>query len=182
MWKLRLRNKLRINKNNTIQCSPSAKIVKCEIRIKGTNNKLIIGDNVYIRASKIEIDGNNCSVIIGNNTIIGHNCYLSSRENNTSLIINSNCMLSRNVKLMTSDGHDITVNNKRINFAKDIKIEKHCWLADNVTILKGVVVGSDSIVGINSTLTKSVPANSIAAGNPAKIIKSNVSWNDALTF
>ncbi|MBJ6958659.1 acyltransferase, partial [Vibrio cholerae] len=77
----------------------------------------------------------------------------SCRESDTTLIIGSECMFSRNVKLMTSDGHDILRDGKRINPAKSIYIGSHVWLADNVTILKGVSIGSGSIVGINSTVT-----------------------------
>jgi len=51
------------------------------------------------------------------------------------------------------------------------------WLADNVTILKGVEVAEGSIVGINSTLTKSISSNVIAVGNPAKVVKDGVNWS-----
>lgn len=66
---------------------------------------------------------------------------------------------------MTSDGHDILRDGKRINPAKSIYIGSHVWLADNVTILKGVDIGSGSIIGINSTVTKSIGQYCIAAGN-----------------
>lgn len=48
---------------------------------------------------------------------------------------------------MTSDGHDIVSDNMRINPAKSIKLEDKVWIADNVTILKGVNIGSHSVVG-----------------------------------
>lgn len=179
----RLRNKFRIQGNNhTINLSPSAKIRQCSILIKGQNNTLIIEDNVNIRDCHIEIDGDNCLIKIDKNTTIGHNSYLSSRESGTKLSIGEGCMLSRNVKIMTSDGHDILKNNNRINPSKDINIGNHVWLADSVTILKGTCVGDFSIVGINSTLTKSIPHNSIAVGNPAKVIADGVSWRRKLTF
>ncbi|MBJ6926979.1 acyltransferase, partial [Vibrio cholerae] len=54
-------------------------------------------------------------------------------------------------------------------------------LADNVTILKGVDIGSRSIIGINSTVTKSIDQYCIAAGNPAKKIKDNINWNTTLS-
>lgn len=91
-------------------------------------------------------------------------------------------MFSRNVKLMTSDGHDILRDGKRINPAKSIYIGSHVWLADNVTILKGVSIGSGSIVGINSTVTHSFSDNSAAAGNPARVIADSITWQEELTF
>ncbi len=179
----RLRNKFRVQgKSHTIKLSPSAKIRRCSILIKGQNNTLIIEDNVNIRDCQIEIDGDNCMINIKKHTIIGHNSYLSARENGTKLSIGEDCMLSRNVKIMTSDGHDILKNSTRINPSKDINIGNHVWLADNVTVLKGTSIGDSSILGINSTLTKSIPNNSIAVGNPAKVIIGEVNWRHKLTF
>lgn len=83
---------------------------------------------------------------------------------------------------MTSDGHDILRHGKRVNPAKSIYIGSHVWLADNVTVLKGVSIGNDSIVGINSTVTKSLEANTVAAGNPARIIQTSTDWRDVLTY
>lgn len=91
-------------------------------------------------------------------------------------------MFSRNVKIMTSDGHNIVRKNERINQARNIAIGNHVWLADNVTILKGVHIGNDSMVGINSTLTKSIETNVIAVGNPAKVIQNNINWEEKLTY
>lgn len=85
-------------------------------------------------------------------------------------------MLSRNAKLMTSDGHPILKDGKIINNAKNITLGDKVWIADDVVILKGVEVGSSSVVGIGSVLTKSIPSNSIAVGNPAKVVKENITW------
>ena len=51
-----------------------------------------------------------------------------------------------------------------------VVIENNVWIGDGVKILKGVIVGQDSVVGIGSVVTRSVPPGSIAAGNPARII------------
>ncbi|MBD3750809.1 MAG: hypothetical protein IE931_15140 [Sphingobacteriales bacterium] len=55
-------------------------------------------------------------------------------------------------------------------------IGQHVWIADNVTVLKGVSIGKSSVIGINSTVTKNVSDNMIAVGNPAKIVKENINW------
>ncbi|NOH55551.1 acyltransferase [Vibrio coralliilyticus] len=178
----KIRNKIRITGNHQINIAPSANIRGCKIIIKGEENSIEIGAGANIRDCLIEIDGKNNSLSIGSNTTIGHNCYLSSREANTSLSIGSGCMLSRNVKVMTSDGHNITKDGKRINSAQSIEIGPKVWLADNVTVLKGVTVGEGSIIGINSTLTKSVPSSVIAVGNPAKVVQNGVSWQHELTY
>jgi len=171
----KIRNKIRIKGSVDLNISSSAKIANCDIFIKGKNNSLVFSDKVIVRHTQIEILGDNCSIFIGENCIIGHDCYLSAKEGK-SLIIKKDCMLSRNVKLMTSDGHPLYRDGNIINHSADITIEKHVWLADNVTILKGVNIGSNSVIAINSTVTKNVPATSIVAGNPAKVVKEGVSW------
>jgi acetyltransferase-like isoleucine patch superfamily enzyme len=78
---------------------------------------------------------------------------------------------------MASDGHSIfNTHDGRINYSKSIILSNNIWLADNVTILKGVTIGEYSVIGINSTLTKPIPENSIAVGNPAQIIANNTYW------
>ena len=168
------RNKIK-NKSNELEITieNSAKIVGCQIFLHG-KAKLKIGKNTLLRNAMIEIVDS--SIIIGDNCMIGKDSYLSAKED-TSITIMDNCGLSRNAKVMTSDGHDILdAKQNKINFAKNIILNKSIWVADNVTILKGVTIEKNSVIAINSTVTKNVPANSIVAGNPAKIVKENISW------
>jgi acetyltransferase-like isoleucine patch superfamily enzyme len=51
------------------------------------------------------------------------------------------------------------------------KIGDRVWIGANVTILKGVTIGNDAVVGAGSVVTKDIPAKAIAVGNPAKVIK-----------
>ena len=52
-----------------------------------------------------------------------------------------------------------------------MKIENNVWIGENVSILPGVEIGENAILGANSVITKNVPKDSIVAGNPAKVIK-----------
>lgn len=180
--KRKLFNKFRVVPHNQVEIHPSVKLKGCRITIKGRNNRLQIEAGCNIRNTQFEILGEGCSILIGAKTIIGEACYLSAREKNTTLKIGADCMFSRNVKIMSSDGHDVLRDQVRINPAKDIHIGQHVWLADNVTILKGVEIGDGAIIGINSTLTKSIKEKQVAVGNPAKVVSENVTWRDELTF
>jgi len=174
----RFRNKIRVDKSTILSIAKSSKIVDCSITIKGKNNHLIVADLARLRGATLEIIGNDCFISIGENSMVGDNCYLSAKEEKSRLVIGADCGLSRNVKIMTSDGHPIYQNNQRVNYAKDIEIEEHVWIAYNVTILKGVTIQSGSVIGINSTVVKSIPNNSVAAGNPCRVIKENIVWKD----
>ncbi|MCT4487553.1 sugar O-acetyltransferase [Levilactobacillus parabrevis] len=55
--------------------------------------------------------------------------------------------------------------------AKPITIGNHCWLAANVSVMPGVTIGENTIVGANSVVTHDIPANVIAAGNPCRVLR-----------
>ncbi len=171
------RNKIRVESNVSLYVAPTAKLVNCKIEIKGTNNIFTVEEGSVLRDTHIEILGNNSSIVIGKNCIIGHGCYLSAKESVT-LTLGNECMLSRNVKIMTSDGHPIYQNDKCINSAKSVTIGNKVWCGDNVTILKGVEVGHGSVVGMNATLTHTIISGVVAVGNPAKVVKENISWEE----
>jgi len=172
----RVRNKIRVDKGTKLKLAKNIKVVGCKITVRGKNNRLEMEEGVKIHRSSIEIMGNNCLVKIAKNSMIGDGCYLMTKEEGVAVIIGESCGLSRNVKVMASDGHPIYQNNVRINGAQDIILGDNIWVADNVTVLKGVRVGSGSVIGINAVVTKSVPDNAIVAGNPAKVVKENITW------
>ena len=60
---------------------------------------------------------------------------------------------------------------KNLQWAKPITIEDNVWLGANVTVLGGVTIGKNSVIGAGSVVRKNIPPNSLAVGNPCKIIK-----------
>lgn len=87
--------------------------------------------------------------------------------------------MSAGCTILGGDSHKIisTKTNKIINFNKGINIGNHCWLGLDSVILKNVNLVNDIIVGAKSVVTKSVKTPFCAiGGNPAKIIKTDVSW------
>ena len=60
---------------------------------------------------------------------------------------------------------------RRQEWAKPVTIGNDVWIGGNVTILPGVTIGDNCTIGAGSVVTRDIPANSIAAGNPAKIIR-----------
>jgi maltose O-acetyltransferase len=78
---------------------------------------------------------------------------------------------SKDCKLITAE-HDLTRRERIIT--KPIRIGKNVWIASNTLILSGVRIGDNSVIGAGSVVTHNIPANCLAAGNPAKIIKTLV--------
>lgn len=103
---------------------------------------------------------------------IGSYCVLSSGvriRSATSVRIGDNCMLAEGCFVTDADWHDVY---HRIYPGKcaPVRIGDNVWLADGVTVCKGVRIGDNSIVGAASVVTRDIPENCIAAGNPARPI------------
>lgn len=65
---------------------------------------------------------------------------------------------------------------KRMNYAKNVSIGEHVWIAPEAKIMKGCTIGDGAIISSNAVVTKDVPRKSLAVGIPAKVVKENVSW------
>ena len=138
--------------------------------------------------SKIEI-GNNCtfrsdktSNLIG----VNHKCILSTRQKGSVIIIGNNCGFSgviigaileirignnvlcgANAIITDNDWHS----DRSASLPKPVIIEDNVWIGVNTTILKGVTIGENSIIGAHSLVLKDIPANVIAGGNPCKVLR-----------
>jgi acetyltransferase-like isoleucine patch superfamily enzyme len=86
------------------------------------------------------------------------------------ILIGNNCMLASNAYITDSDWHDI-YNRVSIGKTAPVHIENNVWIGDSVIVCKGVSVGENSIIGAGAVVVDDIPANCIAAGNPAKVVK-----------
>lgn len=79
-------------------------------------------------------------------------------------------MLAERVLITDADWHDL---HHRIFPGKTapIRIGSNVWIGDGVTICKGVTIGDNSVVGAGAVVTRDVPPNSVAAGNPARVVR-----------
>ena len=106
-------------------------------------------------SAKIQI-GNNCGF---SGTVIGAAMHIS---------IGNNVRCGANTLITDSDWHR---DDPRIGEDKPVIIEDNVWLGYGVKVLKGVHIGENTVIGAGSLVTKDIPANVIAAGNPCKVIK-----------
>ena len=129
------------------------------------------------------------SKTIGNFIGINHRCILSSSCLGARLIIGDNCGFSgtsiwcfdsitignnvkagANVVIMDGDAHQ---DDPRAGRNAPIVIEDNVWIGAGVTVLKGVRIGRNSLIGAGSIVVKDIPANCVAAGNPCKVIRTH---------
>lgn len=106
-----------------------------------------IGENFYSNHNMIILDP--AKVTFGNNVFVGPNCGFYTPE------------------------HPLDAENRinGIEYAFPINIGNNVWFGGNVTVLGGVSIGDNTVIGAGSVVTKNLPANVIAAGNPCKIIR-----------
>ena len=106
------------------------------------------------------------SVFIGKNVFANHGLTVMSVG---TITIEDGVMMGPEVAMLTVNHEP---KNIRMIKTKEIVIKKNAWIGARVSILPGVTIGENAIVGTGSIVTKDIPANSIAVGNPARVIKS----------
>ena len=121
--------------------------------------------------------GQRSKITIGKNVGSNTRAFVRASEG-ASVTIGDDCMLASDVEIRTDDTHGIydVITGLRTNQAKDVTIGEHVWIGKYVAILGGVSVGSGSVIGFRSIVTKDVPNNTIVAGSPAHVIRQNVAW------
>ena len=110
-----------------------------------------VGDYVHIAAMK--------SVSIGDHVLMGSKVFISDHDHGTY----------RDYGDGVSKPDDIQA--ERLLQVVPVKIGRNVWIGENVCILKGVEIGENTIVAASAVVTRSVPADSIVAGNPARVIR-----------
>ena len=125
------------------------------------------GENILVESS-FQCD-------YGYNIFVGENFYM----NHNGVILDAakvefgdNVFIAPNCGFYTA-GHPIDVEqrNKGLEYAKPIKVGDNVWIGGNVVVLPGVTIGNNCVIGAGSIVVKNIPDNSIAVGNPCKVIK-----------
>lgn len=106
-----------------------------------------IGENFYANHNLVILDP--AKVKFGNNVFIGPNCGFYTPEHPL----------------------DYETRNLGLEYAKPINVGNNVWFGGNVTVLGGITIGDNTVIGAGSVVTKDIPANVVAIGNPCKVIK-----------
>ncbi len=143
---------------------PSDKKTKEEVLKKLLPNKK---EDAVILSPFYTDYGYNC--IIGEKTFINHNAYLMD---GAEIKIGDNCFIGPNCGMYTA-AHPIFFEerNKGLEKALPINIGDNVWIGGDVTILPGASIGNNSVIGAKSLVTKDIPANVVAFGNPCRVIR-----------
>jgi acetyltransferase-like isoleucine patch superfamily enzyme len=111
------------------------------------------------------------SVEIGAKTVLGQDCTISAYRH---VRIGEQCVIADRAMFIDFD-HNVADVEQPIRrqgiYMRDVEVGNNVWIGYNAQILRGVRVGDNSIIGANSVVTRDIPANAVAAGTPARVIR-----------
>jgi maltose O-acetyltransferase len=158
----RMENKLKIHKYNTM--SPDKK-EELDALIKDILGKS--GKNIVVEPPFHCDYGKNIEV--GNNFFVNYNCTILDVG---KVIIGENVMFAPNVSIYTA-GHPVhpESRNSGYEYGIEVTIGDNVWIGGNVIINPGIKIGNNVVIGAGSVVTKDIPDNAIAVGNPCRVIR-----------
>ena len=137
-----------------------------------------IGSNVSVATPFICDYG--CNIHIGNNVSINMNCTFVDCN---KIIIGNNVLIASNVQIYTAT-HPVELAERLTpdwtpesgeyfcrTYALPVSIGNGCWIGGGVIILPGVSIGDGSVIGAGSVVTRDIPSNCVAVGNPCRVIR-----------
>ncbi|MFH0815363.1 MAG: DapH/DapD/GlmU-related protein [Methanobacteriota archaeon] len=107
---------------------------------------------------------------MGNGTLVNMRTSISVIK---KVSIGSDCLIAAEVAIRDNDGHRL----EGTEWVEPVTIGNKVWLGYRVTVLKGVTIGDGAVVAAGSVVTSDMPARSLAAGNPARVIRGDVKWS-----
>lgn len=127
-----------------------------------------IGENCYIEPPFYSNWG-------GKHVHFGNNVYANfclTAVDDTHIYVGDNTMIGPNVTL-ASAGHPVLpeLREKAYQYNMPVKIGKNCWLGAGVVVLPGITIGDNTVIGAGSVVTKDIPANVVAVGNPCRVLR-----------
>ena len=148
-----------------------------EIVSMGTNAKTIIHGGQHALALQAFVYSGAILEIGSGTTAYGLRTWVSEEK---TLNIGENCLFSEGITIRTTDHHSIfdLDTEALLNRPANVTICDRVWIGQDVAILKGVTIGSGSIIGAKALVNRSVPEKELWSGAPARMIRQRVSWLD----
>jgi acetyltransferase-like isoleucine patch superfamily enzyme len=137
----------------------------------GGDGEIIFGEGVTLVGNIVSLEFlayNSAQITVGAHTFINYGTSMSAYA---SIKIGKHCHLGHYTLILDNNEHD-TRFHRILPESKPVVLEDHVWIGSRVTILPGVRIGQHTTIGAGSVVTKSIPAFSVAVGNPARVVRS----------
>ncbi len=107
------------------------------------------------------------NIHVGNGVFINSSCHFQDQG---GIFIGDGSLIGHNVVIATLN-HDLNPQRRADTIPSPVRIGKNVWVGSNSTILSGVTIGDNSVIGAGSVVTKDIPPNVVAVGNPCKVLR-----------
>lgn len=151
-------------------------IIGARFIFESANGSVQIGERCYIGGSTFICRS---AITIGHNVTIAGGCTIYDHDSHSLDYRDRRQDITDELHDIRSGRNFIHSKNWNVVNSKPIVIEDDAWIGMNCIILKGVTIGRGAVIGAGSVVTKDIPAWSVAAGNPAKVVKKlNITYNE----
>jgi acetyltransferase-like isoleucine patch superfamily enzyme len=167
-----------VGDDNHISIGRGSVLTNVRFRMRGSGHRIIFGEKCRIsRGALLWFEDDGCLLQVGAATTMVE-VHVAVTEAGSKVTIGEDCMFANDIDIRSGDTHSIvdSKSGRRLNFAADILVGDHVWIAPHAIVLKGVNIGANSIVASGAVVTKSFGSGVIIGGNPAQVIKTGVSW------
>lgn len=168
--------------SNRLVIGENVKLTNCEIRLRGERNLIEISDDVRFKSGRIFLlDTTGQHIRIGRHTTVQGAFLLIDEAANID--IGEDCMLSTDIIIRCGDKHSILdkESSKRLNPSKSIKIHERVWIGRDVQILKGSELLPETVVATRAVVTRAFSeGHCVIGGIPAAVIRRGIRWDRAL--
>ena len=146
---------------NTVDRSNFDEIAKIVAKLFGACNNAFVNPPFYCDYG--------FNIKAGKNLFVNYNCTILDVA---TVTFGDNCFVAPNVAIYTA-GHPLhhEVRNSGLGYGLPVTIGNNVWLGGNTVVCPGVTIGDNTVIGAGSVVTKDIPANVVACGNPCKVVR-----------
>lgn len=134
----------------------------------GKNVHIVTAKDRHVTFSTWTIGDHQGHIDLGDNVLV---CPGTRFDSASRISIGDNCMFAAGAYITDADWHDIYDRTMSVGTTRPVTLSDNVWIGDGAIVCKGVNIGENSVIGAGSVVTSEIPANVIAAGNPARVIK-----------
>jgi tetrahydrodipicolinate N-acetyltransferase len=136
------------------------------------HGRLAIRGTVTISCGTKIIIGENAHLEIGDQTFIHYDAAITCWEH---IAIGADCGISWNTNIIDGNAHELIIAGKPRSRTRPLTIGDHVWIGTGAIVV-GASIGDGSVVGAGSVVSSNVPPKALVAGNPAQVVREDVSW------
>ncbi len=144
----------------------------CTLRMRSGARLTVHGNAEIFRGTTVLI-GDNAHLEIADKSYINFNSTVTCFEH---ISVGSGCAISWNTNIFDGNAHELVVDGTPRPRTKPVVIGDEVWIGAGATIMSGVTIGDGAVVAASSVVTADVPSATVAAGNPARVVRKDVTW------